>query len=173
MERRELLARFGAVLGALAVGGCLGDGNRPGGGGETTADETTHDGTTTGETTSGGGTALTDSGLEVTDAGCETPSNDASIEFASDRGSVVVTGTVRAPDPCHIAELADASYDPETGTLDVTVAAVRADGTEACAECVAAVSYEATFAFAGGLPATVTVVHDSMGESTTVATAES
>ncbi|NHN61051.1 MULTISPECIES: hypothetical protein [Halorussus] len=168
MERRELLARFGAVLAGASLGGCLG-GNRPGGGTGQPEDGTTDGGTTTGD----GESTLTDTGLEVTDAGCGTPGNDASVEFAAGSDSVVVTGTLRASDPCHTAELADASYDPETGTLEVTVAAVQSDGANACAECIARIAYEATFAFDGGLPATVTVVHDAMDESTTVATAES
>ena len=179
MERREMLARFGAVLGTVTLGGCLGGGNRPGGGGGRTEGTTTGDGnatdgeSTTDETAGGGQTTLTDSALEVTGAECGKPSNDASVEFASGGDSVVVTGTIRESDPCHTAELADASYDPETGTLDVTVASVRPDGTDACAECIAEISYEATFSFDGGPPATVMVVHEAMGESTTVATAES
>ena len=182
MERREMLARFGAVLGTAALGGCLG-GNRPGGGGTGDGDGTTSDGNvtdgestttepTTDETTSGEST-LTDSALEVTGAECGKPSNDASVEFVSGDGSVVVTGTIRGSNTCYTAEIADASYDPETGTLDVTVTSVQSDEADACAQCITEISYEATFAFDGGLPATVTVVHDAMGESTTVATAES
>lgn len=172
-----MLTRFGAVLGTVAVGGCLSSGSGPGSDGDPTPDgePTTGRGseTDTGSTTGEGASALTDSSLTVTDAGCGTPGNDADVEFAAGSDSVVVTGTLRASDPCHTAELADASYDPETRALEATVAAVRSDGAGGCAECIAEIAYEATFAFDGGLPATVTVVHDATGESTTVATAES
>lgn len=177
MERREMLTRFGAALGTVAVAGCLGGGSGPGSGGDPTQDGESTTGRrdeADGEsTTVDGAPALTDSSLKVTAAGCGTPTNDAGVEFAAGSGSVVVTGAIRASDPCHTAELADASYDPEARTLDATVATVRPEDATACAECIAEIAYEAAFAFDGGLPATVTVVHDAMGESTAVATAES
>lgn len=155
MNRRDLLARTGALLGTVSLGGCLSRYEVPGGDGEETDRPT-----------------LVDESFEITNAGCGQQTNEAAVEFADD--SVVVTGTVPGANACYVAELADASFDHEEGTLDVTVASVEdAEEDEACADCIAEIDYEATFAFDGGLPATVNVVHEAMGESETVATAES
>ncbi|MFC7081610.1 hypothetical protein [Halorussus caseinilyticus] len=185
MERREMLARFGAVLGAGSLGGCLSRyEDIAGDGGETTTAETTDDGqptdggrtttperTTEGTTTLDAQSTLTDTAFEVTSAGCGEPKSEASVEFRN--GTTVVTGTVSGSNACYTATLADASYDPETGTLEVTVASAQKEGADACAQCIVAIEYEATFSFEGDPPATVNVVHEAMGESETVASAES
>ena len=154
MNRRELLTRTGALLGTVSLGGCLSRYGVPGGDGEETDRPT-----------------LVDESFEITGGGCGQETSEATVEFAD--GSVVVTGTIPGANACYVAKLADASFDHEEGTLGVTVTSVE-DAKEdvVCADCIAEIDYEATFAFDGGLPASVSVVHEAMGESETVATAE-
>jgi hypothetical protein len=172
MDRRELLTRFGAVLGTASLGGCLGRyRDAVGGVGETTTDSTTQ-GTTTTQTTAQPPT-LADTSFELLDGGCGQPTSDASVAFAEAENGVTVTGTVSGSNTCYTAKLVDASYDPETGTLDLTVASMQKEDAGACGQCIVEIEYEATATFEGGLPDSVRVVHEAMGETKTVATAES
>ena len=157
MDRRELLTRTGALLGTVSLGGCLSRYDEiPGGGGGTTTSSPT----------------LAERSFEMTSAGCGNPTNEASVAFDSERSTVVVTGTISAQNACHRAKLAGASYDPETGTLSVTVATTPREGTQACAQCIFEIDYEATFRFEGGLPVSISVTHDGLGGSTSVTTKE-
>ena len=169
MDRRQLLARFGAVLGTASLGGCLERYREIAGG---TGDETTTEGTITGET-AGGRPTLASQTFEIVDGGCGQQKSDANVEFDSAATSVAVTGTIAVSDACHTAKLAGASYDPESGTLEVTVVSKKKEGADICAQCIVEIDYEASFDFEGGLPQTVTVVHEAMGESKTVAKAQS
>ena len=156
MNRRELLTRTGALLGTVSLGGCLSRYGVPDGDGEGTDRPAT----------------LVDESFKITNAGCGQQTSEATVAF--ENGSVVVTGTIPGSNACYVAKLADASFDPEESALDVTVASVDDSGeNEVCADCITEIGYEATFEFDGGLPATVTVVHEAMGESKTVATAQS
>ncbi|MFC4448726.1 hypothetical protein [Halorussus aquaticus] len=179
MDRREMLTRFGGVLGAVSLGGCLGqyedlagsEGDSTTTESTTTAGETTTEGEPADRTTDGQQSSLTDSSFEPATAECGKPAGDASVQFSP--GSVTVTGTISGSNTCYTAKLADASYDPESGTLDVTVASVQKGGADACAQCIVEIEYEATFSFDGAVPASVSVVHEAMGDTTTVTTAES
>jgi len=192
MDRRELLTAVGAAVGTASLGGCLSEYRDVAGDvGETTeepTDTTTDadpDETTTGddatettdpsETTDspGGASSLADASLEVVDSGCGQPANEASVSFREADAEVEVTGTIAGSNACYIAELADASYDEASGALTLTVVSTEEEGSEVCAECITEIDYEITAAFEGGLPATVEVVHEAMGETTTVTTAES
>ncbi|NEU58836.1 hypothetical protein [Halorussus sp. MSC15.2] len=176
MDRREMLTRFGGVLGAVSLGGCLGQyEDLAGSDGDSTTSEST---TAAGETTTEGEpdgqqSSLTDSSFDPATAECGKPAGDASVQFSQENGSVTVTGTISGSNTCYTAKLADASYDPESGTLDVTVASVQKGGADACAQCIVEIEYEATFSFDGAVPASVSVVHEAMGDTTTVTTAES
>ena len=172
MNRRKLLASLGAGLGTASLGGCLG--RYSDAAGDVGEAGTTTDGraTTTGDqssTTAEGGPTLADTSFEILKAGCGQPTNDASVAFRD--GSVVVTGTVPGSNACYTAKLADASYDPDSRSLDLTVASTQKRGTDACAQCIVEIEYEATATFEGDLPETVRVTHEAMGESKTVATA--
>ncbi|UPW02125.1 hypothetical protein M0R88_08520 [Halorussus gelatinilyticus] len=193
MKRREALARLGGVLAVGSLGGCLA---QSGGGAETpetettgeetTADRTTGQATTTEATTnaetrtteggrtteSTGGSAITGKRFELLDSGCGQPTSEASVEFADGGSSVVVTGTIPGSNDCYLAKLVDASYDSETGTLDLTVASMAKKGADMCAQCIVEIEYEATVSFSGDGPKRVTVTHSAMGKSKTVATAE-
>ncbi|PSP54934.1 hypothetical protein BRC82_08000 [Halobacteriales archaeon QS_1_67_19] len=159
MDRRELLAGAGTLLGTVSLGGCLSRYEDIAGGvGETTA-----------EPPSGAGQPTpTDQSLEVLETGCGGRTNEASVDFAG--GSVTVTGTITGADACHVARLEDAGYEADAFT--VTVAAVEDEGADVCAQCLTEIDYESRFDFEDGAPGTVRVVHESMGESTAVATAE-
>ncbi|USZ69528.1 hypothetical protein NGM10_07285 [Halorussus salilacus] len=156
MNRRGLLTRTGALLGIASLGGCLSryTDDVPGDDEETESRPT-----------------LADDSFEMTDAGCGSETNEATVEFEDE--SVVVTGTIPGSNACHVARLADAGYDPASGLLELTVESVEDRGEdEACADCIAEIDYEATFEFEGGLPESVTVTHEAMDESTTVAEAD-
>lgn len=172
MKRRELLAGLGAGLGTATLGGCLGRyRDTVGGTGETrttTAGERTTDDQPS-ETTAGREPALAGTSFEILKAGCGQPGSEASVEFREE--SVVVTGTIDGSNACYVAKLADASYDPETRTLDLTVVSTQKDGAQACSQCIVEIEYETTATFEGGLPETVRVVHEGMAGSKTVATA--
>jgi len=154
MHRRELLATTGGLVATASLGGCLDRIPSDGGGG------------------SGDAPTLADESLEMIDAGCGEGENDATVGFDADAGTVEVAGTIPGADACHVARLADAGYDPDAGSLDVTVESVRREDAEACADCISEIDYEAAFTFDGGLPASVTVTHEALDESTTVASAE-
>lgn len=187
MDRRDLLARFGVVLGTASLGGCLGRyEDVVGGAGETTTDAADADGgTTTGdgteETTTDGERdaedaerpSVAETQFELAGSECGEPTGDASVGFREQSSSVVVTGTIPGASQCYVAELADASYDSEAGAFVVTVASTQKDGSEMCAQCITQIDYEATVTFEGGLPEAVEVVHEAMDESTTVAAVQS
>lgn len=153
MNRREMLTTTGAVLGAASLGGCVSQyTDSPGsGGGETTDAKPT----------------LGKQSLKIKKAGCGQQKNAAAVEYAD--SNVVVTGTIPGSDSCQTATLGDVSYSPEGGTLDVTVTTKKKEGAGVCSQCISEIEYEATFQFEGGLPSNVTVTHDSMGNSETVA----
>lgn len=188
MNRRELLAQSGGLLAVGSFGGCLAQsGGDAGAVGGATTDETTERPTTTDDeitsaatrTTEGGrtteetrGDGITDERFELLGVECGQPTSEASVALG-DGGSVVVTGTVPGSNDCYLARLTDASYDAETRTLDVTVSSMAKEGAQACAQCIVEIDYEATVSVSGDGPERVTVTHSAMGESKTVATADS
>lgn len=109
---------------------------------------------------------------EVTDrtftslAGSCGSASEASVSFAED--SVEVSGSVRAPNPCYGAQLADVSVSSDD-TLRVTVTTTEPTAG-VCAQCVASIEYEADLTFRDRVPETVEVVHRTMGGTETVAT---
>ncbi|WP_158058779.1 hypothetical protein [Halorussus halophilus] len=154
MNRREMLATTGAAIATASLGGCVSQyTDNPGADG---GDETTESKPTLGEQS-----------LKVTKAGCGTQKNEATVELADSK--VTVTGTIPGSDSCQTATLGDVSYSPDDGTLDVTVTTKKKEGTGVCSQCITEIDYEATFQFEGGLPSNVTVTHESMGNSETVA----
>ncbi|WP_135829775.1 hypothetical protein [Halorussus halobius] len=179
MDRRELLASAGVAMGTAAFAGCLGEYRDAADEvGETTAGDSTEteraSGTTGESTTAATGAAtLTDASLDVVDSDCGQPANEAEVAFRAADLAVDVAGTIAGSDACYVAELEDASYDAEADALALTVVSTRAEGSEACAECVTEIDYEVTATFEGRLPGTVEVVHEAMDATTTVATVES
>jgi hypothetical protein len=141
MRRRDVIAAVSAV----AVTGCLG-------------------GPEAGSGDSGG----SDTEFTLTDAGCGSIREDASV--AVDGSTVSVTGTTSAPNGCYTAELASATIDD--GALRVTIAAVQREGVDQCVQCITELAYEATVAVAGSLPDRVEVVHRSRGEDHEVASVD-
>ncbi|WP_459194504.1 hypothetical protein [Halosimplex sp. J119] len=110
---------------------------------------------------------IADESLSVTRNECGTETDEASVAFDEDGGTVTVTGTIWGNDACYTATLADVRLDG--GTLTVTVGAESDAGTDTmCAECITEIDYEATVALESALPETVTVVHQHDGEDTHV-----
>ncbi|QLH75844.1 hypothetical protein HZS55_00365 [Halosimplex rubrum] len=110
---------------------------------------------------------VADSSLDVTDSGCGTETDDASVDFDADGGSLSVTGTIWGADTCHTAVLSDVRLDG--GALTVVVDSESDAGTDtACGQCITEIDYEATVELDGALPREVTVVHRHDGEDTRV-----
>lgn len=87
------------------------------------------------------GTALGDSDVETVDTDCLTGElSDPEIEIGE--AVVEVTGSIRAPDPCHDAVLADVRIEDGTLVIEVDVA----ERDEICVQCVGEISYAATVA---------------------------
>ncbi|WP_135366377.1 RodZ family helix-turn-helix domain-containing protein [Halosimplex halophilum] len=110
---------------------------------------------------------VTDSSLDVTDSGCGTQTDEASVDFDGSDGTVTVTGTTWGSDACYTAVLSDVRLDG--GTATVVVGSESDAGTDTmCAQCITEIDYEATVAFDGALPREVVVVHAHDGEDTRV-----
>lgn len=166
MKRRTFLTTATAALGTGSTAGCLSNDNGSGsdGTGTTEPTETTSTETPTSTPQSGSG-SITSTTLEAT-GDCSNPGT-ASVAFESP--DVVVTGCIQGPNGCHQPVLQDDTIDGETLEVVVTT---EEQGGDVCTQALVQRSYEATIGFDGALPATVTVVHDSMGERTTVTTAD-
>jgi hypothetical protein len=91
--------------------------------------------------------------------------DDAAVSF--DAQSVAVSGSIRAPNPCYGAELAEVAV-PSADSLRVVVATTEPTA-EVCAQCVASIEYRADLAFRDRVPGTVEVVHRRGDETETVA----
>jgi hypothetical protein len=89
------------------------------------------------------------------------PGESASVAFDGD--SVRVSGVVSGKNGCMRASLKAVEYDPEGDELSVRVETVR-EGGDVCTQQTAYRGYKAIVEFAGGLPASVVVEHESMGE---------
>ncbi|WP_458190888.1 hypothetical protein [Haladaptatus sp. NG-WS-4] len=162
MKRREILERTGATVTVGLLGGCLSQG---GSGGQTPDDsDVSGDETTT--TTTTAEPTLEKRSFDLLDANCGNPTNEATVEF--DQSNVVVTGTISGSDSCAKPVLAGTKM--ESGELTVSVKTKKKDGTTACSECITELKYRATLTFDGSLPKSVTVVHESLGETKTVTT---
>lgn len=168
MKRRTVLQQAGAVAGALGVAGCLSDGaGSPGGDESSDPTATSEPSSTEGEgSTSSPSLAVASSSVETRDASCGSEES-ASVSFAG--SDVSISGSIPASDPCHEAVIANVSL--ESSALTVNVEAVETD-SDACQQCLAAVEYGVDVAFEGDGPNSVTVQHESDGE-TTVVTEES
>lgn len=149
MDRRTFLVTLATATTGLAAG-CVAD-DAPGG----------SDGTTTSQPTP----TIESTALDAT-GDCSSVGT-ASATFEST--AVVVTGCIQGPDGCHQPVLQDATLDG--ATLEVVVT-TESQGGDVCTQALVQRGYEATVTFAGGLPSTVTVVHDSMGSRETVTTAK-
>ncbi|NHN57844.1 MULTISPECIES: hypothetical protein [Halorussus] len=91
--------------------------------------------------------------------------DEAEVAFGG--GAVAVEGSIRAPNPCYGARLAEVAV---TGpdALRVTVATTEPE-SDFCAQCVATVEYRADVAFRDRVPGTVTVIHRDDDATRTVA----
>lgn len=165
MDRRTVLS-LAAGVGSAALAGCTG---RGGGTGGTDDDETAEEPDPTAtetETPNEGGEfpRITDRSFERTGDAAE-PGESATVSFGTDL--VTVTGVIRGNNGCMQASLKAAEYDREANELRVRVETVH-DGGDVCTQQIVYRGYEAGVEFAGGLPASVVVEHESMGEVRTV-----
>lgn len=156
LTRRALL-RSGALVTLGAAAGCLGAPESPGSPTPTATPEQVP-----------GSPGVTEPRLDVTGRECGEGANRASVAVLDDR--VMIEGTIAGSDTCDTAALSGVSRR-EDGALTITVGAVReSDGTEACAQCITDIDYTATIPFDTPAPERVVVIHESLGETTTVIT---
>ncbi|WP_435159655.1 hypothetical protein [Haladaptatus sp. DFWS20] len=185
MQRRNILKQAGAAVTVGTLAGCLSQGGSPGGqapddgSGETSTTttegttETATETTTSTDTTTESKPALQNRSLKIVDAGCaDGASQKASVKFNESKKNVVVTGTIQTSDPCYVAKLGAVNYDRKAGTLSVTIRAKKQKGVSACQQCLGAIEYESKFTFASGVPKSVTISHETQGETKEVTTAE-
>ena len=171
MRRRHLLK---TVAFATAVGatGCVGNGNENGDGGGNDengdGDGDTEDGDD-GEQNSGEGVGRTDTGeeegfeweFEITSLEAGNQVDNARIDPIEEQNRVVVEGTTHGSDLCKTAELESADYDPEEGTLEVSVTTREVEGAgDVCAGAIREIGYVATFDFDDEMPNSASVSHD-------------
>ncbi len=183
MQRRTILKQAGAAMTVGALAGCLSDGGSPGGAPDDTKDKSTPTEETTTETTTDETTedttteskpSLQNRSVEIVNAGCaDEKSEGASVEFNESESTVVVTGTIRTSDPCYVPKLGNVNYDRESGTMDITIRAKKkeTEGASACQQCIGAIEYESEFAFDSGVPTSVSVSHESQGETKEITSA--
>jgi hypothetical protein len=138
MERRSLLA----VLGTVALAGCAGGApSNDGSGGN-----------------GGDGDAPTIADSDVVDTGeCASPET-ATVTFGSAR--VDVTGCITGANGCSTAVLGSATMEGDELHLVVDTDDTP-EGDVGCTQALVQRGYEASVAFDGGVPAAVSVVHDS------------
>jgi len=135
-------------------------------------DSPTDDHTDTLSETPDGDPSATPSGvasksLTVTERGCGSQDEDASVSFDDDGVSVSITGTIWGNDSCYTAVFSDIRLDG--GSLTVVVASESdADPDTACAECITQIEYEAMLTFDGALPEDVAVMHEHGDEQSEV-----
>lgn len=111
---------------------------------------------------------LVDWSFSITDSGCGTETNEASVEFRQDALVVAVSGTITGRDGSMTSELENVEYDEERESLEVVIGTTERSGGM-YPQCLMEIGYEAAFGFDGRLPRTVDVRHRSFGELRSVA----
>jgi hypothetical protein len=159
MKRRNVLYQVAVLIGSGVLAGCIGGDN------------------TTGETTSAGRTTqlsptVESRAIETTSTDClqgtrsPTANQSATIEF--NNGTLLVTGEIKSPDPCHEATIESITYDASADALTF-VGSVAEKTSEACIQCTGSVKYEARITVSDGLTGRVIVKHRIGSETTIVA----
>lgn len=162
MDRRTILS-LAAGVSSAALAGCTGRGGGTGGTGDETSEEP--DPTATATPNDGGEfPRVTGRSFERTGDAAE-QGESATVAFDTDL--VTVTGVIRGKNGCMEASLKAAEYDRDANELRVRVETVH-EGGDVCTQQIVYRGYEAAVEFAGGLPASVVVEHESMGEVRTV-----
>lgn len=101
--------------------------------------------------------------IETVDSDCGGPDIDsATIDIGT--GAVDIEGTIRAPNPCHEAELIDATVEDGVMSVHIGVESPLEEG-EVCVECVGKIDYEATIPFDDTVDA-VELTHEDRSVST-------
>jgi len=165
MDRRTVLS-LAAGVGSVTLAGCTGGAGDGSSGGNGEPSESPDPTATKTETPNGEGEfpRVTDRSFART-GDADEQRESASAAFGDDL--VTVTGVIRGKNGCMRASLAAAEYDSDTDELRVRVETVR-EGGDSCTQQIVYRGYEAAVEFAGGLPASVVVEHESMGVVRTV-----
>ncbi|MES3162183.1 MAG: hypothetical protein PPP55_11545 [Halorubrum sp.] len=172
MNRRAILATAAAV--AVSVAGCVDGGDPdtddPGAGsdgGSDGSDEETDENDGEGSDIEIAANPAVDRvEIDELDPSETGSAGEATIEFAAE--AVRVEGTVVGTTGCHSVTVAEATVSGDEFRL-VVAAVDDAEPDEMCTQALTEVGYEVDAAFDGGLPASVTVVHDDADGQATVA----
>lgn len=159
-----MLARVGSIAGFGALAGCIdGVGSTDGNGDESDTD----DNRTTGDDEDTATGPVADATIETLEAKCGSTSGatiDADLEV--EPGTATISGSVRAPNPCHEAVVAGTVV--ESGALTVTIG-VESGGEDICMGCTGQVEYEATITLGRRPPTVLAVGHEHLEETKEVA----
>jgi len=162
MRRRSLLASV-----PLALAGCLDGGGASDGTPTTDSTATSTDSpTTTARPTTAADPSLVESEFRATDR-CPA-AGEADVDVGD--GTVTVRGCVVGANGCAVATLEAVIFDTSDEALTVVVATADRSGEgEACTQALVELGYRVRTTFEGGLPASVTVVHEDVDGRRTVA----
>jgi len=165
MDRRTSLS-LAAGVGSATLAGCTGGAGGGSSGGNGDPSESPEPTATETETRNEEGEfpRITDRSFTRTGDADE---QRESARAAFGGGLVTVTGEIRGKNGCMRALIAAAEHDSDTDELRVRVKTVR-EGGDSCTQQIVYRGYEAAVEFAGGLPASVVVEHESMGVVRTV-----
>ncbi|MCU4973615.1 hypothetical protein OB955_12805 [Halobacteria archaeon AArc-m2/3/4] len=170
MKRRLVLTRVGSIAGFGVLAGCVDRAGNAGNGDPGSGSNGDGNGETTGPADDDGSTTepVTDTTIETLETACGRTS-EATIDVDLEARRATITGSVRAPNPCHEAVLV--GVVAENGTVTVTIG-VESDGEDVCMECTGRVDYEATITVGTQPPAVLVVDHEHLEETNEVARLE-
>jgi len=106
--------------------------------------------------------------IEIVETGClSTDSGSASLR--STNQTLVIEGSIRAPNPCFDVDIA--SIEEEADATTITIESTAPASTQPCVSCIGEISYEATVGFSDDVPEPIRVVHrTSRGEQVVAGT---
>lgn len=159
MNRRDVLAGLGSLIGTAALAGCLGG---PGGSSPTATPDPTDSGdhpVTPTQTT-----------FDVLDRGCGAGENAATVTFDDD--TVRVEGVIVGRDTCDTATLAEAGLHLDVLTVVIEVVEEPSTETPVCGQCITDIEYRFSASGLRGGPAQVRVVHRTADGEQTVTVAD-
>jgi hypothetical protein len=112
----------------------------------------------------GGTTAIRgDPSLTVRNRESGVERSAATVAFDAAASTVSVDGTIPGRNGCRTAELVETAYDAGEDLLTVVVGTTPVEDAarRVCTQAIVAIEYTVTVAFDGGLPGSVTVVHET------------
>ena len=149
------MKRRGVLL-TLAASGCLG-----GGPFDVPPDDSTAAPPSDSTTAAAAETATARTSVRIESfAGTERCPSPGEAAVSVEGADVVVAGCVRGANGCAVPALSAAAYDAAANALTVIVGTDSRDDADACTQVRTRLGYRTRVSLLGGLPDTVSVVHD-------------